>query len=598
MRHCLFIYLALFMLLLGACASRGNSGGKGGTGGSPGNFKDSGSGDAGVSREDAAVAKSEKCGNGTKDPGEECDDGNTNDEDGCTQLCGYTCKENADCSQSDPCNSGETCDPAKHTCTPGTVKKEDGETCGDNAACFQGKCHDIECGNGITQKDEECDDGDKKEFNGCNSECRFSCASDDETRNCVNDCDLSSTCDDETHACKPGEPLPDDTLCLQGNGYCRDGQCVASTCGDGLVEPNEECDLGAENGGAECSATCTASVCGNGKIEGKEECDDGNTDIYDGCNAKCRADVVFRLNRLAILTEDAPEYCAFANNKNKGNAMRNLFPEGSTMLDTMTGLLNGMFNDGGVNVLLHITDLDSAAADKPDPIIGIGISVGDVAADWASQTDKLDFPVTVNQQFLDAQGMPVMLLSSELADKGGGIMECRTTKPGKAGFTEPGGGMDFTLYQAMSVLEVDAPRSQPSPPPTLAADLKLPETTGRDADTAPQGRLCGAMKAESFASIGLPGVLAVPCDMFNYTPCDSLFDPNQWLDTTKGECDSVLTLLQGGCGTILNPIGEPDADTDGDGTNDAYSVVVAQSSKRVKVVGITPEPDAGVDAGP
>ena len=61
------------------------------------------------------------------------------------------------------------------------------------------------------------------------------------------------------------------------------------TCGDGVVDPGEECDDGNNADGDGCSANCTAEapVCGNGKVEGNEACDDGNQVGGDGCENDC-----------------------------------------------------------------------------------------------------------------------------------------------------------------------------------------------------------------------------------------------------------------------------------------------------------------------
>jgi cysteine-rich repeat protein len=63
---------------------------------------------------------------------------------------------------------------------------------------------------------------------------------------------------------------------------------VVATCGNGVVEPGEECDDGNTTAGDGCSATCRREVCGNGVLDPGEECDDGNTTPGDGCTATCR----------------------------------------------------------------------------------------------------------------------------------------------------------------------------------------------------------------------------------------------------------------------------------------------------------------------
>lgn len=49
------------------------------------------------------------CGNNELDPGEECDDGNLVSGDGCELDCTFSCHEDADCLDDDPCTLGERC---------------------------------------------------------------------------------------------------------------------------------------------------------------------------------------------------------------------------------------------------------------------------------------------------------------------------------------------------------------------------------------------------------------------------------------------------------------------------------------------------------
>ena len=68
---------------------------------------------------------------------------------------------------------------------------------------------------------------------------------------------------------------------------CADNPC-GGFCGDGILDPGEECDDGNNVDGDGCSADCTIEgFCGDGVLDPGEECDDGNNVDGDGCSANC-----------------------------------------------------------------------------------------------------------------------------------------------------------------------------------------------------------------------------------------------------------------------------------------------------------------------
>ena len=99
-------------------------------------------------------------------------------------------------------------------------------------------------------------------------------------------------------ACQLSFELPEDSrLNCDSNADCPDGYtcslnfrvCVTAepTCGDGVVEFPEDCDVTEMT--AECDINCTAPVCGDGihnPLAG-EACDDGNTSDDDNCLSTC-----------------------------------------------------------------------------------------------------------------------------------------------------------------------------------------------------------------------------------------------------------------------------------------------------------------------
>src|SRR5262245_1623991 len=79
--------------------------------------------------------------------------------------------------------------------------------------------------------------------------------------------------------------------CLSLAG-CSSDATMTPVCGNGVVDPGEECDDGNTTGGDGCSSECTNETpgahCGDGHIDPGEECDDGNPDDGDGCSSTCK----------------------------------------------------------------------------------------------------------------------------------------------------------------------------------------------------------------------------------------------------------------------------------------------------------------------
>jgi|GEM_PF-5751031 len=69
------------------------------------------------------------------------------------------------------------------------------------------------------------------------------------------------------------------------------------TCGDGTLNPGEQCDPNMTYGGPSCSNTCKLPSCGDGIYDPGEGCDDGNLDDGDGCDTTCRGTICGTKNR-------------------------------------------------------------------------------------------------------------------------------------------------------------------------------------------------------------------------------------------------------------------------------------------------------------
>lgn len=159
------------------------------------------------------------CGNGDMDPGEECDDGNTSNGDGCDSTCHV-----------------------EPVCGNGSI--EGGEECDDGVnnsdvlpdAC-RTDCTSAGCGDGVQDAGEECDDGNTANGDGCDSTCQLEPVCGDGVA------EGSEQCDD---GAGNSDTLPD---------ACRTN-CTNAHCGDGVQDTGEACDDGNMSNGDGCNSVC------------------------------------------------------------------------------------------------------------------------------------------------------------------------------------------------------------------------------------------------------------------------------------------------------------------------------------------------------
>jgi len=230
------------------------------------------------------------CGDGYIDTaaGEECDDMNTDDKDGCRKDCQFTCETTEECDNGNFCDGAEICLPATHQCATG-VKPAQNTQCNppDNTKwCNFDTCVLIGCGNGTLDADkgEECDDGNVTPNDGCEVDCKWTCESNEECSD-KNLCNGVETCDKTkplAPVCKLGTPVtcPAQSACTQNLCNPVDGQCyypLIDADGDGEASTT----LGAC--GTDCSDKDPAifsknqEVCKDGKDNDCNTATDDNT---------------------------------------------------------------------------------------------------------------------------------------------------------------------------------------------------------------------------------------------------------------------------------------------------------------------------------
>jgi cysteine-rich repeat protein len=184
------------------------------------------------------------CGDGIVQAGEQCDDGDTVNGNGCTNACTLPV-----------------------------------------------------CGDGIVQAGEQCDDGNQSQNDACRNSCVFNVCRDGFHNPGSEQCDDGNSIDDDgcTNACTL--PACGDGIvqageqCDDGNGVDTDGcttACRLPACGDGFTQAGEQCDDGNAVDTDACTNACALPRCGDGVLQAGEACDDGNGIAGDGCTVDCR----------------------------------------------------------------------------------------------------------------------------------------------------------------------------------------------------------------------------------------------------------------------------------------------------------------------
>lgn len=229
------------------------------------------------------------CGNGTLDPGEGCDDGNTASCDGCSSACtGETQRTlymdadhdgfgagspqgQAYCPVDDRAFNNTDCLDNDATVHPGAT-----EVCGngqdDDCAGGDVACGVPVCGNSVLEPGEECDDGNVASCDGCSSSCKP-----EVVRTWFADVDGDGL---GVEPAQSGFCLPASSA--QQAGDCDDANPAVQACADGGDTPPASSDGGSDPAG-QGDGGSTAPALGSGECGGELPC--SSSEGVVGCTA-------------------------------------------------------------------------------------------------------------------------------------------------------------------------------------------------------------------------------------------------------------------------------------------------------------------------
>ncbi len=311
------------------------------------------------------------CANGVTDPGEECDDGNTADLDGCT----------ADCIL-EFCGDGITND-------SGTEECDDGDSNSDSEpdAC-RTDCTNPSCGDSVVDTGEDCDEGGIDTVT-CDSDCTaVACGDGHENTPAGEECDDGNTVD--TDACVDS---CDDATCGDLHTWigtedcdgteCCDGSCVFETLGTSCTGIPTDC----------AEPTCDgAGTCEQTPANEGDPCDD-----LDECSTASECQSAACTGTSWVVTGPACQWLAV------GSSLKN------TKLVTGPAAILVGGDWCGVQADIAVTttsggDLITVGDDGGDP--AVGITIGDGADYDAGDIVTNNVKVEAGEPGVDLPGLP------------------------------------------------------------------------------------------------------------------------------------------------------------------------------------------------
>jgi cysteine-rich repeat protein len=272
------------------------------------------------------------------------------------------------------------------------------------------------------------------------------------------------------------------------------------------------------------------SVCGNGVRDPNEQCDDANTTNLDGCDAACKFEQNQRVNYLEILFGTD----AFCTANRLGGAIPSTIAQ-----TTFQGTLTQSVANGTIDTFFKLTGLEDLTGATNDASLEVGGMNG--APVGTLPANGLDWWHIVAASSIDANRNPTAILPGNIS---GGILNAGPGTIVFAGFKASSAKLSIAIGASLAPLS-----STGSPPGHLASEHLNPAlvsfaSTGQP-NSAGAGKLCGDVSASSLA--GLP----IPSQITGSTCQQAFTSTNTLLDVLVSGCTNPFL------GTLVQPT-QPD----------------------------------------
>ncbi len=277
-----------------------------------------------------------------------------------------------------------------------------------------------------------------------------------------------------------------------------------------------------------------AAGCGNGTLDPGEQCDDSNNTNLDGCDADCNFEQVQRLTSLTIETKADKTVCT-------ADALGVALKGSAGILGTL--LIGPGIKSGSISILTLFEGLSDLTGQGTAQSIDVGVFTGAPKPSPAAYngTKDLDYWYVPKPTSINSSRQPLGQLPATVGAGNVSVGPGNFSVPiGVATVSLSNATLKATLGTATAPTKTTGNGTGITPPGHEASEHDAASLSTFPSMT---GTICGAVTAADLAAAQL-GDAATELDALG---CASMYTAT----------NSVLDLIVGGCGTLVTPT-QPD----------------------------------------